>query len=182
MTCLTATSVMLSKLSAPTTTIRVRRRTSSRGRCWSWKTSTQWTWSMRAQHQVRSHLVQERAEGLQKGEWVPQSRAVGRHSATMMLEQHRRRPRLSSRRWTTAHKKSALELLKFGAPCVGDLAICFLVTVFGSQYPSWRRRVGRQLCCHVTRVKEERNSETTHTTQNNFQPVVGSDFALWRPC
>ena len=23
------------------------------------------------------------------------------------------------------------------------------------QYPSWRRRVGRQLCCHITRVKDE---------------------------
>ena len=27
--------------------------------------------------------------------------------------------------------------------------------------PSWRQRVGRQLCCHVTRVNEERNSENT---------------------
>ena len=47
---------------------------------------------------------------------------------------------------------------------------------FSVQNPSWRRRVRHQLCCHVTRVKEERNSETTqntpthntqHTTHNN---------------
>ena len=33
--------------------------------------------------------------------------------------------------------------------------------------PFWRRRVGRQQCCHVTRVKEERNSETHNTTHHN---------------
>ena len=77
-----------------------------------------------------------------------------------MLEQHRRRPKVTSRPWTTAHKKSALGLLSSAPSCAGDSAICCVVTV------SWRRCVGRQLCCHVTRVKKWSETATQHTTHH----------------
>ena len=77
--------------------------------------------------------------------------------------------------------RSREEAVGLRAPDVGEWG-----PACSSFVPSWKRRVGRQLRCHVTHVEEEGNSEqcnntqhTTHNTQHKVQPVVSSDFAFF---
>ena len=84
-----------------------------------------------------------------------------------MLEQHCRRPRVTSQRWTTACEKSALGLFKFGAPCARDLAICSVVTVFDEFDPSWVAAASGAKCVvtsHALKKSDTVKLHTQHTT------------------